>query len=236
MDGLYNYLANVKPVEEEASNEEDNLSKTGTIGSVLIATVAFAAAFTVPGGFVADDHPSAGAAVMARRFAFRAFAVSDTLAFVCSATATCFFIHAGTREVAPDKRRRYYFLGNMLLPLAALLTIAAFAFGFHLVLGAGNRGLLVFVYTVCLATVLLGFPDIWVPWHLGLAKAIWRRTGWRGLVKIQKSRSSLDLLRQLLFNFPRSFLFQYLAAPLFVAFVSATFVIAIALNIALPNY
>ncbi|KAG2645840.1 hypothetical protein PVAP13_2KG454605 [Panicum virgatum] len=133
-------------------------------------------------------------------------------------------------------RREYYFLGNTLLPLAALLTIAAFAFGFHLVLGAGNRGLLVFVYTVCLATVLLGFPDIWVPWHLGLAKAIWRRTGWRGLVKIQKSRSSLDLLRQLLFNFPRSFLFRYLAAPLFVAFVSATFVIAIALNIALPNY
>ncbi|KAG2645839.1 hypothetical protein PVAP13_2KG454605 [Panicum virgatum] len=215
LDGLYNYLANVKPEMEEASNEEDNLSKTGTIGSVLIATVAFAAAFTVPGGFVADDHPSAGAAVMARRFAFRAFAVSDTLAL---------------------GRREYYFLGNTLLPLAALLTIAAFAFGFHLVLGAGNRGLLVFVYTVCLATVLLGFPDIWVPWHLGLAKAIWRRTGWRGLVKIQKSRSSLDLLRQLLFNFPRSFLFRYLAAPLFVAFVSATFVIAIALNIALPNY
>ena len=42
---------------EETLNEEDDLARTGTIASVLIATVAFAAAFTAPGGFVADDHP-----------------------------------------------------------------------------------------------------------------------------------------------------------------------------------
>lgn len=39
-------LADNKPTNEE----EEDFSKTGTIGSVLIATVAFAAAFTVPGG------------------------------------------------------------------------------------------------------------------------------------------------------------------------------------------
>jgi hypothetical protein len=148
-------------VEEKTSNEEDNLSKTGTIGSVLIATVAFAAAFTVPGGFVAGDLPSAGTAILAKRSAFRAFAVSDTLAFVCSAT-TCFLIFSGTREVPRNQRSRYKGLASVLLPMAALLTVTTFAFGFHLVLGDANRGLIVLVYTVFLAALLFGSPDIWI--------------------------------------------------------------------------
>lgn len=62
----------IEPTEEKASdNGKDDLAKTGTIASVLIATVAFAAAFTVPGGFIADDHPGAGTAILATRFAFR---------------------------------------------------------------------------------------------------------------------------------------------------------------------
>jgi hypothetical protein len=154
--------ANEKPVEEKTSNEEDNLSKTGTIGSVFRYRVAFAAAFTVPGGFVAGDLPSAGTAILAKRSAFRAFAVSDTLAFVCSATTTCFLIFSGTREVPRNQRSRYKGLASVLLPMAALLTVTTFAFGFHLVLGDANRGLIVLVYTVCLAALLFGSPDIWI--------------------------------------------------------------------------
>jgi hypothetical protein len=235
IEGISYLRANEEPVEEKTSNEEDNLSKTGTIGSVLIATVAFAAAFTVPGGFIADDHPSAGTAILARRFAFRAFAVSDTLAFVCSATATCFLIFSGTGEVPRDQSSRYKALASVLLPMAAILTVAAFAFGFQLVLGDANRGLIVLVYTVCLAALLFCLPDIWLPWNIGLAKALWRRAGWLGLANIPKKRPS-SLLQRLLYYFPQSFLFQYLAGPLFLALVSATFVVAIALNIALPNY
>ncbi|CAM0144820.1 unnamed protein product [Urochloa decumbens] len=234
LDRIHYLCANVKQVVEEASKEEDNLTKTGTIGSVLIATVAFASAFTVPGGFVADDRSGAGAATLARRFAFRAFAVSDTLAFVCSATATCFLILGGTREVPRNQRSRYKGLASVLLPLAAYFIIAAFAFGFHLVLGDGNRGFIASVYTVCLATVFFALPDIWVPWHLGLVKAVWRRAGWRGLVDIDKIKGRS--VRQLLHCFANSFLIQYLAGPLFVALISAAFVVAIALNIALPNY
>lgn len=77
----------IEATEDEPSNED---GKTGTIGSVLIATVAFAAAFTVPGGFIADDHPDAGTAIPAKKFAFRAFVVSDTMAFASSIIATSF--------------------------------------------------------------------------------------------------------------------------------------------------
>ncbi|KAF8669123.1 hypothetical protein HU200_051449 [Digitaria exilis] len=184
------------------------MSRTGMIGSVLIATVAFAAAFTVPGGLVADDHANARAAVLARRFAFRAFVVSYTMAFVCSATATCLLIHGGTRDVTRNHRVCYNSLGAGLLPMAALFTIAAFAFGFQLVLGDANRGLIVFLYAVCLASVLLIFPANWVPLQLGMEKAIWRRAGWRGFVNMHDRKPSLLGLFDLLSW--RSYLLQYL--------------------------
>ncbi|TVU21470.1 hypothetical protein EJB05_31106, partial [Eragrostis curvula] len=179
-----------KLTEEEASNEAGSLTKTGTIASVLIATVAFAAAFTVPGGFIADDHPNAGTAILARRFAFRAFVVSDTMAFLCSIIATCFFIYGGAKEIPHNHRFWYNVLGSWLVPVGALFMIASFSFGFHLVLGDCNRWFIVFVYTMSQASVVLCFPSIWISWDLGLWKAIWRRAGWRGLVNIHKRPSS----------------------------------------------
>ncbi|KAG2637462.1 hypothetical protein PVAP13_2NG520900 [Panicum virgatum] len=156
---------------EETLNEEDDLARTGTIASVLIATVAFAAAFTAPGGFVADDHPGAGTAILARRFAFRAFGVSDTMAFLCSIIASCFFVYGGAREIPRNHRFWYNILGGWLVPIGALFMMATFAFGFHLVLGNANRWFIVFVYAVSLASVLLCFPSIWIAWDLGLWRA-----------------------------------------------------------------
>ncbi|KAJ1291198.1 hypothetical protein BS78_02G299900 [Paspalum vaginatum] len=211
----------MKPTKEEQASEEENFSRTGTIGSVLIATVAFAAAFTVPGGFIADDHRGAGTAVMARRFAFRAFVVSDAMAFACSIVATCFLIYGGTRG-APrprdERRHRYNVLASQLLPLSALFTIAAFPFGFQLVLGDANRGLIVFVYTLSSASVLFCIPDIWLPLRIGLLKVVLRRAGWRALASI--------LLEGKLF----------IRGPMFLVLISATFAVAIALQFALPRY
>ncbi|KAJ1291197.1 hypothetical protein BS78_02G299800 [Paspalum vaginatum] len=199
----------MKPTKEEQASEEENFSRTGTIGSVLIATVAFAAAFTVPGGFIADDHRGAGTAVMARRFAFRAFVVSDAMAFACSVVATCFLIYSGTRG-AP-RNQRYNVLASRLLPLSALFTIAAFPFGFQLVLGDANRGLIVFVYTLSSASVLFCIPDIWVPLRIGLLKAVVRRAGWRALGGILLQRD------------------PFILGPMFLLLISATFAVAIAL-------
>uniref|UniRef100_A0A453BCT6 PGG domain-containing protein n=1 Tax=Aegilops tauschii subsp. strangulata TaxID=200361 RepID=A0A453BCT6_AEGTS len=162
LDGVHPlYLRNVydKPTREEASHEQDMMTESGIIGSVLIATMAFGAAFTVPGGFVADDHGHAGTATLARRFAFRAFVVSDTMAFLCSLTATCFLIYGGVREIPRAHRYLYNLLASGLVPVGAQCMIAAFAFGFHLILGSVNRWLIVLVYTLSLASLL--------PWHLG---------------------------------------------------------------------
>lgn len=225
----------IEPTEEKASdNGKDDLAKTGTIASVLIATVAFAAAFTVPGGFIADDHPGAGTAILARRFAFRAFVVSDTMAFVCSIVATCFLMYGCAKGIPRKHRLWYNLLASGLVPVAAQFMIAAFAFGFQLVLGNANRSFIVFVYAVSLAAVLVCFPGIWIPMHLGLAKTVWRRAGWRGLVNVHNRPSSL---LQFVDYFTASILFNnHLRRPLFVLLIAAAFTVAISLSFAFPNY
>ncbi|KAF0905259.1 hypothetical protein E2562_003860 [Oryza meyeriana var. granulata] len=70
------------------------------------------------------------------------------MAFVFSIAATCFLIYAGATEIPRIHRLRYNSLASGVVPLAARFMIAAFAFGFHLVLGSANRGLIVFVYMV----------------------------------------------------------------------------------------
>ncbi|XP_044965507.1 ankyrin repeat-containing protein At5g02620-like isoform X1 [Hordeum vulgare subsp. vulgare] len=222
-----------KLATKNAAEKQHSMTKSGTIASVLIATVAFTAAFTVPGGFVADDHALAGTAILARHFAFRAFVVSDTMAFVCSVVATCFHIYGAAQTIPRSHRGWYNRLASGLVPVASQFMIAAFAFGFHLILGSANRWLIVLVYTLSLASLLSCFPSIWAPFHLGLGKAIWRRAGWRGLVNIHERPSSL---RQLLPFFIRSFLFENVRRSLFVLLIAATFVVAIVLSIALPNY
>lgn len=233
IDGNSPHVDNKSGQGEEPQKEQDDMRKTGTIASVLIATVAFAAAFTVPGGFIADDRPHAGTATLAKRFAFRSFVVSDAMAFVFSIVATCFLIYAGATEIPRSHRLRYNSLASGLVPLAAQFMIAAFAFGFHLVLGAANRGLMIFVYVVSSASVLLCFPGIWIPWQLGLGKAILRRVGWRGLASVHSRPSSLG---QLYVCLRCSFLLANIIRPLFSVLITATFVIAIALDVALPNY
>ncbi|GAY63531.1 hypothetical protein CUMW_226350 [Citrus unshiu] len=55
--------------------------------AALIATVAFAAAFTIPGGYKSDN----GTAILRGNTAFQAFIISDTIAMVLSLSAV--FIH-----------------------------------------------------------------------------------------------------------------------------------------------
>ncbi|PHT49110.1 hypothetical protein CQW23_13318 [Capsicum baccatum] len=61
--------------------------------ATLLVTVTFAAGYTLPGGFESDLNSSTkGMAILIRETAFRAFVVSDAIAFTCSACAVfCYF-------------------------------------------------------------------------------------------------------------------------------------------------
>lgn len=233
LDGIHALYVDNKPaVDEEAFKQQEYMGTNGTIASVLIATVAFAAAFTVPGGFVADDHPRAGTAILANRFAFKAFVVTDTMAFLCSIVATCFLIYGSAGHIPRGHRWLYSLLASGLVPWAAQFLIGAFALGFHLMLGAKNRGLVIFVYVVSSAAVLFCFPGMWGPFRLGLGRAIWCRAGWRGVINIHKRPSSLPNFVALLFSGP----LVQIRRTVFAVLICATFVVAIALDITMPNY
>ncbi|XP_062193523.1 uncharacterized protein LOC133896904 [Phragmites australis] len=83
---------------DDDTKELDDLkdsTQTLSIGSVLIATVTFGATFALPGGYIQDDHPNGGTPTLAGSYAFDAFMVANTLAFICSTIATVGFMHSG---------------------------------------------------------------------------------------------------------------------------------------------
>ena len=57
----------------------------------LIATVAFTAGITMPGGFKGQEDPHSGSPVLMRNTAFKAFIITNTIAMVQSCSAA--FIH-----------------------------------------------------------------------------------------------------------------------------------------------
>ncbi|KAF7152518.1 hypothetical protein RHSIM_Rhsim01G0003100 [Rhododendron simsii] len=57
------------------------------IVAMLMATVTFAAGFTVPGGYDGNPGPSQGMAILTREAAFKAFIVIDATALICSMSA-----------------------------------------------------------------------------------------------------------------------------------------------------
>jgi hypothetical protein len=65
---------------------ERNALETNLLVAMLVATVTFAAAFTMPGGYKSDG-PDQGLANLVAKVAFKAFVIFDTTAFLFSVTA-----------------------------------------------------------------------------------------------------------------------------------------------------
>jgi len=80
--------------EERNKGEEEALSKareSHLVVAALIATVTFAAAFTLPGGYKSDQGSNEGTAILAKKAAFIVFVISDAMSMVLSLLAV--FIH-----------------------------------------------------------------------------------------------------------------------------------------------
>jgi len=80
----------LKGEDEENKEEKDAMSKareSHLVVAALIATVTFAAAFTLPGGYKSDR----GTALLAKKTTFIVFIISDVMSMVLSISAI--FIH-----------------------------------------------------------------------------------------------------------------------------------------------
>ncbi|KAF8662323.1 hypothetical protein HU200_056534 [Digitaria exilis] len=119
---------------------EDAISATLTsaaqvmgILSVLVTTVAFASAFTLPGGYRADGD-AAGTPVLAGTYAFEAFILADAMAFICSLVATSLLLYAGVPAFRLSSRFASVNQAYALMMHSARSLVAAFGLGLYVAL------------------------------------------------------------------------------------------------------
>ncbi|XP_049415116.1 ankyrin repeat-containing protein At5g02620-like isoform X7 [Solanum stenotomum] len=106
-----------KKEDDEAKAKKEKLeiekimksTQIQVVVATLIMTVTFAAGFTLPGGLYSDDSPNKGMAILLKRAAFRAFVISDVLAFSCSAGAIFIYFFLADMEVDNDEPKRDWF-------------------------------------------------------------------------------------------------------------------------------
>lgn len=155
-------------VLDEEKEAKKIMDSTPTIGivSALLVTVTFAASFTVPGGYRADDDPesshhTAGTPVLAATYSFQAFIVANNLALLCSSMATISLMYAGITTVDIGTRTCAFCLSIFFLNSSARSLAAAFAFGMYATLAPVAHAAAVFTW-LCTAASLLD-----VAWFVG---------------------------------------------------------------------
>uniref|UniRef100_A0ACD5ZT44 Uncharacterized protein n=3 Tax=Avena sativa TaxID=4498 RepID=A0ACD5ZT44_AVESA len=121
----------------------NNAINSNTVVAVLIATVAFAAIFTVPGNFLEDmsqappgSDMSLGQAFVASNPAFIMFLVFDSLALFISLAVVV--VQTSLIVVEQKAKKRMVFVMNKLMWLACLFISAAFIALTYVVVGRGD--------------------------------------------------------------------------------------------------
>ncbi|KAJ4776701.1 ankyrin repeat family protein [Rhynchospora pubera] len=141
------------------SNEEiKSLTSTYTnntsLVAILIATITFAAAFTLPGGY-SNDSGSEGLPILVKKAAFKAFIISDTLA-MCSSLAVA-FICILTRWEDLEFLLYYRFYTKKLMWFAYGATTVAFATGLYTVMKSPVLWLAILICIVSTGSPFLAY-------------------------------------------------------------------------------
>ncbi|KAJ9159281.1 hypothetical protein P3X46_024797 [Hevea brasiliensis] len=132
-------------VDNELIRVFKETSKSHQIVATLIATVTFAAGFTVPGGYGNNDGPDEGTAILTRRSAFKTFLVTDTLALALSISVV--LIHF-LLALQPTNRKIFFlFTWAFIFTVVAMeLMMVAFMTGVYAVMPHSSSGL---AATIC---------------------------------------------------------------------------------------
>ncbi|XP_078154756.1 uncharacterized protein LOC144550644 [Carex rostrata] len=124
------------------------------LGSVLVATVTFAAAFTLPG----DTNQVTDTSIPYKRFYSKGCIIANFLAFILSFLSTMMLIFISSDEDS-DRIDEYVAMSMHILNIAARCMVLAMAFGLFVVLHpiSKNTATIVLVISCCLAYVDLPF-------------------------------------------------------------------------------
>ncbi|KAJ1689392.1 hypothetical protein LUZ63_013547 [Rhynchospora breviuscula] len=138
--------------DDVMSPYQNKLERTQVIGlgSVLITTVAFAAAFTIPGGYNADN----GAPILGKRFMFRAFILANTFAFIQAFQSLFIIVHSSLDYDIEDLHLEYAVYKFL---SAASCMVIAFGLGSYVMLAPVSLPIAIIILVV---TLLIGSPAL----------------------------------------------------------------------------
>jgi hypothetical protein len=150
---------NVKPLTE-------TYTRNTSIVAILMASITFAAAFTVSGWYRSDAAGSQGLPIMAKTFAFQAFLIFDTLAMCFSLSVA--FICVIARWEDFEFLLHYRSITKKIMWLAYMATIIAFSTGLYTVLAPRLLWLAIVIcclpVIVPISTKLLGSWPVLMLW------------------------------------------------------------------------
>ncbi|CAL5337531.1 unnamed protein product [Camellia sinensis] len=131
--------------------------KTQLIVAALIATVTFAAGFTMPGGYDGNQGPNQGMATLTREAAFKAFAVTNTIAMILS-TSAILIDFWGVLISDRDKLLKYFAFATSLISIAIIAIVLAFITGTYAVLEHSRA--------LAIAVCVTSFLFFWIFYNL----------------------------------------------------------------------
>lgn len=144
-----------KKKQEKADAVDSNARNDGAmyevhlLVAVLVATVAFAAAFQLPGGYKPDGTPA-----LMEETAFKCFLVFDTIAF-CFSVTTVYFLFYASRD-GFRARSAFLYVSCLLMVVSLIAMASAFASGMYLITSK-TRALAVLPFLMVGFFVLHGF-------------------------------------------------------------------------------
>lgn len=170
----------------------DSSTQILAIGSILAATVAaFGAAFALPGGYRADDHPYSCTTILAGRYTFDAFIMAITLSFAYASVSVISVMFAGLSMVDLSISKRQLYISNFFMFSSVTCIGIAFALGLYTVLAPVAQTTAVTVFVVSFAVMLI--EVIGPSQTLKVARAVRIRSGNKMCVRVI-GRLILDLM------------------------------------------
>ncbi|KAF8391778.1 hypothetical protein HHK36_022012 [Tetracentron sinense] len=178
-------------IDEYLSKVTKEINSTQMIVATLIATVSFAAAFQVPGGYQSAD----GTATLAKKAAFQAFVLTDAIALSCSMTAvflsfifTLFRLYGSYSLIST----KFILFVTILILIAMIAMLIAFVAGLSIwrTLSSVETG-----FRHLPSKLLKKYIDV----VLGTVgeREVWRLTGMYGHPEAAKKWETWELMRYL---------------------------------------
>ncbi|XP_048436035.1 ankyrin repeat-containing protein At5g02620-like [Pyrus x bretschneideri] len=132
-----------KVVESQRSKDmEESLQKskdTHLVVATLIATVTFAAGFTMPGRYQSEKGPDQGYPLLSRNTAFKAFVLTDTLAMAMSSCSVLVLLYSSIHTKRNYKGTFQLAVCTTIWALVAM--VVAFISGTYAALGGHSSGI-----------------------------------------------------------------------------------------------